>query len=203
MIQPMALTPRSGFSDSRDCNLNSRQRYWRRIFRSYRIAVARKEGEKANFNPGQPRVPVGQPTGGRWTTEGGSVAIDYSNALTGISQSLLGNGNYDVEQSFNAEKPTDYGEPGSIRTDVVLRNYIGDIIAIYDVKTGGAALTASRVRQIRGKTGVGIETPIIELQVNRGASIKSYVVGRRLIGKIIARLWNPVHRDSVGPGRAA
>jgi hypothetical protein len=44
-----------------------------------------------------------------------------------------------VEQSFDELGPTGYGQPGSIRTDVILRNAQGVIIAIFDVKTGAAA----------------------------------------------------------------
>jgi len=106
----------------------------------------------------------------------------------------------EVEQSFFDLKPGGYGQSGSIRTDVLLRNDVGDIIAIYDVKTGGAVLTPARVQELRAKTGVGIEIPIIELQVSRGATIKSSHVPLRNIGCVTALLWNPVHRGSVRPG---
>ena len=43
----------------------------------------------------------------------------------------------EVEQSFYLSDVADYGVEGSIRTDAVLRSEGGDIIAIYDVKTGG------------------------------------------------------------------
>jgi hypothetical protein len=197
---------------------------------------------KANFNPDQPRVPAGNPDGGRWTSEGGNratdfsavrrstrVSIDYFKALTGIStinnttkalsetlaqtmervdfipdwtpqaygtavhvafgtavrfQDLPGIGLNDVEHSFGG----DYGEPGSIRTDVVLRNEAGDIIAIYDVKTGGARLSAARVQELRQKTGVGPNVPIIEMSVSRGATLKAHIA-RRIIGLVLAQLW--------------
>lgn len=36
-------------------------------------------------------------------------------------------------------------QKNSIRTDVILKNDAGDIIAIYDVKTGDATIKESRV----------------------------------------------------------
>lgn len=93
----------------------------------------------------------------------------------------------DVEHSFGG----DYGMRGSIRTDVVLRSESGDVIAIYDVKTGGARLTPARVRELRSKTGVGPNVPIIEMHVLRGAQIKGRAHVRQTIGLILARLWNP------------
>ena len=82
---------------------------------------------------------------------------------------LEGIGPNDVEHSFRDRASATFGEPGSVRTDVVLRNAAGDVIAIYDVKTGGAKLTPGRVRELRNKTGVGPNVPIIELHVLRGA----------------------------------
>lgn len=108
----------------------------------------------------------------------------------------------EVEQSFFDGQPGGGGYTGSIRTDVILRNDVGDIIAIYDVKTGGAVLSPSRVRELREKTGVGIGVPVIELQVNRGATIKSQPF-RRNIGRVMALLWNPVHQGNVGRAAGA
>lgn len=108
-------------------------------------------------------------------------------------QGLAGIGPTDVEHSFGGY----YGESGSIRTDVVLRNDAGDVIAIYDVKTGGATLAAARVRELRDRTGVGPDVPIIEMHVLRGARLKGQVSRQRPIGAIIARLWDAAHhRDS-------
>jgi len=47
-----------------------------------------------------------------------------------------GIGSEDVETTFSIEPDARYGAKGSIRTDVVLRNAAGDIVAIYDVMTG-------------------------------------------------------------------
>jgi hypothetical protein len=91
-------------------------------------------------------------------------------------QGLRGIGPDDVEQSFGGS----YGELGSIRTDILLRNDVGDIIAIYDLKTGGTYLKPGRVRELREKTGVGPDVPVIELHVVRGARLKAWM---RKIGR--------------------
>ena len=138
-----------------------------------------------------------------WTPQiyGTAVHVEFAAELRTLG--IKGISPSDVEQSFFNGDAIIYGEPGSVRTDVILRNDIGDIIAIYDVKTGGAMLTAARVRELRDHTGVGIEVPIIELQVTRGARIKSQMHERRRIGSITARLWNPVHQGSVGRAAGA
>jgi hypothetical protein len=64
------------------------------------------------------------------------------------------------------------GSKESIRTDVVLRDEPGDIIAIYDVKTGTAGIDPSRAAELRAKTKVGSSVPIIELNVRRGVMLK-------------------------------
>ncbi|MFL9828966.1 hypothetical protein ABTU92_29600, partial [Rhodoplanes sp. SY1] len=60
-----------------------------------------------------------------------------------------GIGFLDVETTFGAEPGVPYGSKGSIRTDILLRNEAGDIIAIYDLKTGEKGLTPGRVRELR------------------------------------------------------
>ena len=99
----------------------------------------------------------------------------------------------DVEITF--PKDTRYGSKHSIRTDVVLRNDIGDVIAIYDVKTGNAYLDAARVRELRTKTGAGPSVPIIEMHVLRGLSLKARIPQPRYYWVITLRLWNPWIRE--------
>lgn len=53
----------------------------------------------------------------------------------------------------------------TISPDVVLRNDIGDIIAVYDVKTGDEGLDRARRAALRAATGVDRSVPIIELRV--------------------------------------
>jgi hypothetical protein len=84
-------------------------------------------------------------------------------------QDLPGIGIKGVEQSFDAKGLARYGLDGSIRTDVVLRNDEGKIIAIYDVKTGNATMGPTRAEEIRAYTRVGTDVPIIILHAVRGS----------------------------------
>jgi hypothetical protein len=84
-----------------------------------------------------------------------------------VAEGSPGIGPDDVETTF-PEGP--YGSSGSIRTDVVLRDDDGNIIAIYDVKTGEADLTAARANQLRAKTGAPSETPVIQVRFNEALS---------------------------------
>jgi hypothetical protein len=68
-----------------------------------------------------------------------------------------------VEQSFSLGGAARYGLEGSVRTDVVLRDREGIPIAVYDLKTGNARLTPSRVREIRDALGWP-NIPVIELR---------------------------------------
>jgi hypothetical protein len=88
------------------------------------------------------------------------VAFEFNVFFAGIR----GIGPGDIEQSFSLPP----GYPSTKKTvipDVVLRNDIGDIIAIYDVKTGGEGLSVARRAEFRAATGVDRTVPIIELRV--------------------------------------
>ena len=55
-----------------------------------------------------------------------------------------------TEVSYYGRRLAPYrGYPGSIRLDVVEYDTAGNIIAVYDYKTGNATLTAARIAQIR------------------------------------------------------
>jgi hypothetical protein len=259
--------------------------YWLRF--GYE-AWARDQRRKANFNPSQPRVPVGNPDGGQWTSEGsgggrpsdsrvisdatpendwipgaqyaagprgprdrllplphipelgdrvptyrpGQVTI-VNNAQTGFStidetteklrnilekvvnargegygpeygtaihkdfgdavkaENLRGIGRAGVERTYGREPDDPYGAKDSIRTDIILRNDIGDPIAIYDVKTGSATLRAARVQELRDKTDASLSVPVIEMHVLRGLSLKARAGRTRYTWLITIRLWNP------------
>jgi hypothetical protein len=88
------------------------------------------------------------------------------------SQQLPGIGREGVEQSFSFRDVIDYGADGSIRTDVVMRNSDGDVIAIWDLKTGKAKLTDARIREIRREVGVSDDVPVIEVHISRGVTSK-------------------------------
>jgi hypothetical protein len=80
----------------------------------------------------------------------------------------------DIEQSFSRDTVDPYyGLAGTIRTDATLRNAQGEIIAIYDVKTGAARISLARANQLRQWTGAAPNTPVFELNVVRGISRKS------------------------------
>jgi hypothetical protein len=70
----------------------------------------------------------------------------------------------DVETTF--PEGWSYGSPDSIRTDVVLRDDDGTIIAIYDVKTGRSGLTAARITELLAKTRATDGTRMIELRID-------------------------------------
>ena len=93
-------------------------------------------------------------------------------------QALPGIGFSDVETTFGGDY---YGSKGSIRTDVVLRNDIGDVIAIYDVKTGESGIDPARAAQLRAKTGGGLSVPVIELSIRRGVTGKQMFSGSQLL----------------------
>ena len=77
-----------------------------------------------------------------------------------------------VEQSFSLGGGARYGLEGSVRTDVVLRDREGIPIAVYDLKTGNARLTPSRVREIRDALGRP-NIPVIELRYREESAILS------------------------------
>jgi hypothetical protein len=86
---------------------------------------------------------------------------------------LPGIGFFDVETTLSLMSGARYGSKDSIRTDVVLRNDAGDIIAIYDVKTGEKGLSRKRLRELLDKTGAAPGTPIIQLHQSYGATRKA------------------------------
>ena len=77
-------------------------------------------------------------------------------------------GTLEVEQSFQRSGPARYGQRGSIRTDVILRNAQGVIIAIYDVKTGDAEMRPSTEQRYREYTSVSPAVQIFILRARRG-----------------------------------
>ena len=79
----------------------------------------------------------------------------------------------DIERSFSLDTLDPYyGMAGTIRTDATLRNVQGDVIAIYDVKTGNARISSARANQLRAWTRAAPDTPVFELNIVRGISRK-------------------------------
>jgi len=95
-------------------------------------------------------------------------------------QRLPGIGFWDVETTFSLEPGAHYGSKDSIRTDVVLRNEVGDIIAIYDVKTGNQGLRPGRVNELRANAQVSPSVPVIELHVLHGVRLTREQIGPSL-----------------------
>ena len=78
----------------------------------------------------------------------------------------------DIEPTFGGTGR--YGSKGSLRPDLVFRDDAGDIAAIYDVKTGGADMRASRANRLRDAVGVGPNVPVIQLHLDEGATLKCH-----------------------------
>jgi len=123
---------------------------------------------------------------------GKTIHYDFAGAVK--SENLRGIGREGVEQTFGPDpddRDVPYGFKGSIRTDVVLRNDTGDVIAIYDVKTGNASLGPRRVQQLRERTNAPPRIPMIEMHIQRGLSLKAQTEQGRYFWVITLRLWNP------------
>lgn len=126
-----------------------------------------------------------------WTPQVYGTAVHVAFGTAVRFAGLEGIGPRDVEHSFVDGHSADYyGEPGSIRTDVVMRNEEGTVIAIYDLKTGNAKLTPARARELRRKTGVGPNVPIIELRVDRKARLTQHYGTGEMVGTVTAQLGN-------------
>lgn len=106
-----------------------------------------------------------------------AVHAAFANAVR--AQNIPGISFSDVETTFSLANSFRYGSKDSIRTDVILRNDVGDIRAIYDVKTGDATIAQSRADELRTKTRVGPDVPVIELNLKRGVMLKNAIGNRR------------------------
>jgi hypothetical protein len=90
------------------------------------------------------------------------IIVHKAFAIAIMAAGIRGISPLDVERRFNL--PPGYSASRKyVIPDAVLRNDIGDIIAIYDVKTGEETIEPRRARQLRAATGVGLDVPIIVL----------------------------------------
>ncbi len=112
-----------------------------------------------------------------------SVYGTFVHGLFGAAVRLRGlSGVGDIEQTFSLDDADPYyGMAGSIRTDVTLRNIQGDIVAIYDVKTGDAPLSRARADELRSKSRASPNTPVFELNIIRGISRKFICLQKRCL----------------------
>ena len=84
----------------------------------------------------------------------------------------------DIERTFHLDSVDPYyGLAGSVRIDVVLRNAAGEIMAIYDVKTGDAKVDRARANELRLQTGAAPNTPVFDLNIVRG-TLRKFVAVR-------------------------
>jgi hypothetical protein len=102
------------------------------------------------------------------TLFGTFVHLDFAARVKG--HDLPGVGAKGVEQSFHLGEFVRFGVAGSIRTDIVLKDKFGNPVAIYDLKTGNARLTRSRLNELRAHVGVP-DIPIIELRYREGTAL--------------------------------
>jgi hypothetical protein len=86
---------------------------------------------------------------GRGAVHGTLVHSAFERLVVGLNRSDL-----HAEVSYYLGAAVRRGFPGSIRVDVVQGSRVAPI-AIYDLKTGGAALTLSRIAQIRAHLPAG------------------------------------------------
>ena len=102
------------------------------------------------------------------------IAVHTAFAWSVRLQDLPGIGYFNVERTFSFEDSDPrYGLAGSIRTDVVLEDDRGEVVAIYDVKTGTRELSRARADELRTMTGAAPNTPVFELHIDRGITRKS------------------------------
>jgi hypothetical protein len=100
---------------------------------------------------------------------GTQVHKECAKALRALN--LPGIDTNDIERTFSVDDNNVYGAKDSIRPDVILRDDDGNIIAIYDFKTG-RGLSEDRVIRFGYMTESGRTVPVIELSRSRGALSK-------------------------------
>ncbi len=97
---------------------------------------------------------------------GTALHVAFANAVRALN--LPGIGTRGVEQSFSLEDVADYGEAGTIRTDVALWDEAQtNVIAVYDLKTGGARLSGARVRELMSRVPGGANAVVFEIRADR------------------------------------
>jgi len=97
---------------------------------------------------------------------GTALHVAFANAVRALN--LPGIGTEGVEQSFSLVDVAKYGAAGTIRTDVALWDDAQkNVIAIYDLKTGGATLSGGRVRELMSRVPGGANAIVFEIRADR------------------------------------
>jgi len=81
---------------------------------------------------------------GQGTVPGTLKHTDFANRVKGLNDPLI-----QPEVTYKNGQIVPYGTKGGVRLDVVEYNSNGTIKAVYDLKTGKAGLTNSRIQQIQ------------------------------------------------------
>ncbi|HEX3745790.1 MAG TPA: hypothetical protein VHW09_17735, partial [Bryobacteraceae bacterium] len=81
------------------------------------------------------------------------IAFAAAVIAAGIDESM------DIERSFNFPSGLSNWKK-SVRPDIVLRDDRGDIVAIYDIKTGDSGIDPWRARELRAATKAEPDVPI-------------------------------------------
>lgn len=79
-----------------------------------------------------------------------------------LAAHLPGIDDEDLDKTFGVSEDASYGDKDSVRPDLVLRDDQGDIVAIYDVKTG-RGFSSFKVIKYRLRTGSDSFVPLFEL----------------------------------------
>ncbi len=98
---------------------------------------------------------------GKGAVHGTAVHTEFESAVK-----ALGNSNLSTEISYKNGVEVPRGTPGSIRVDVA-EGPKNAPSAIYDLKTGGAKLTPTRVQQIQSHLPGGTKVPVKEVKPQR------------------------------------
>ena len=103
-------------------------------------------------------------TAGQARRKGGAVYGTAVHSAFAEEIKALGDANLSTEVSYLNGEVVPYGTAGSVRLDVVEGNPLSPT-AIYDLKTGSAALTPSRIAQIQANLPPGYQNiPVFEIR---------------------------------------
>ena len=92
----------------------------------------------------------------------GAVAGTHKHTAFASEVSNLGNSNLRTEVSYINGQEVPYGTKGSIRFDVIQFGPDGTPVAAWDLKTGAAVLTESRIEQMQAQSGLNIPIYMIK-----------------------------------------